>query len=128
LLAQKLQATNAVSKRKAAIGATVVGGGNSNTKASVGAGAPAVGGNVIKKAAAGTVAADSYDNATPAAAAKTETAATHFNDQSYIIVTYFCQTNKQRMRPFSNKRYDPKYHPIFTHPVRKLSYNHLQML
>jgi len=48
-------------------------------------------------------------------------------DQDFIAieVKYRCLTTRARFRPFSNRRYDEKFHQTLLHPVRKLSYNHM---
>ncbi|CAF1047792.1 unnamed protein product [Brachionus calyciflorus] len=50
------------------------------------------------------------------------------NEFTYIKVKYKCQTPRRRYRPFSNKRFDPKFKPRVNSQIRKLSFNNLNKL
>ena len=43
--------------------------------------------------------------------------------KTFFKVTYQCDAPRQRFRPFSNKRYDPKFSPSAFHHIRHPSNN-----
>jgi len=55
---------------------------------------------------------------TPAGAVATIT-----NNLSYLQIVYFCDNPRRKFRPFSNKRFDPKFSASLFHTVRHPSNN-----